>query len=223
MRVFLIHGMGRTPVSMWVLAQRLARAGHQTTLFGYNVTVEPLPAIAERFTRRIRETLVGAAVALPTGADPLPYAVVGHSLGNIITRFAEPSLPAGLSRFAMLAPPNQPSAVARTLRDNKLFKLLSRDAGRRLTDPSFYAGLPTPTVPSLIIAGTRGPRWRGLPFGGRPNDSVVSVDETRLGDIPLVEVHGGHTFLMNRRDVFDLVHAFLTDPSTVTISVTIDG
>ncbi len=225
MRVFLIHGMGRTPVSMWILAQRLARAGHETTLFGYAVTVESLPAIAQRFVARVDETLSGAGDAVRDadagGAAPEPYAVVGHSLGNIITRFASADLPPGLCRFAMIAPPNQPPAMARTLRDNHLFKWLARDAGQRLTDPDFYADLSTPEVPSLIIAGTRGPRWRRLPFDGRPNDSVVSVDETRLGNIRLVEVHGAHTFLMNRRDVFDLIQAFLAAPPPERDSATI--
>lgn len=202
---------------MWILAQRLARAGHDTTLFGYAVTVESLPAIAQRFVERVRATMAEEGDA----SSPAPYAVIGHSLGNIITRYAVAELPDGLCRFAMLAPPNQPPIMARTLRDNRLFQWLARDAGQRLTDPDFYAELPVPTVPSLIIAGTRGPRWRRLPFDGRPNDSVVSVDETRLGDIPLVKVHGAHTFLMNRRDVFDLVRAFLAAPSPARDSATI--
>ena len=217
MRVFLIHGMGRTPASMWVLARRLAKAGHETTLFGYSVTVETLPAIAERFVQRVRETLAEEQ----SDGEPVPYAVVGHSLGNIITRFAESSLPPGLCRFAMLAPPNQSPVVARTLRANPLFKMLARDAGRRLADPAFYAQLPIPKAPAMIIAGTRGPSWRQLPFAGRPNDSIVSVDETRLDGIPLVMVHGAHTFLMNRRDVFGLVNAFLDDPTTASVSATI--
>ncbi len=208
MRVFLIHGMGRAPTSMWVLKRRLEREGHRATLFGYLVTVSELERIAERFVDRVRQ--VTAEDAGGEGGEPA-YAVVGHSLGNLITRLASPRLPPGFRRFAMLAPPNSSPVIARTLRHNPLFRAATRDTGQKLSDEEFYARLPVPEVPSLIIAGTRGPRAAWLPFGGDPNDSILKVEETRLAGIPAIEVPGVHTFLMNRRDVFDAVRDFLAD------------
>lgn len=214
MRVFLIHGMGRTPISMWVLKFRLERAGYRTSLFGYLVTVSDLDRIAERFAERVRREMAaevaaghGSAAAEDDGAPS--YAVVGHSLGNIITRLASPELPPGFRRFVMLAPPNRSPVIARTLGNNELFRAATRDAGEKLIDERFYSELPELAVPSIIIAGTRGPRARWLPFGGEPNDSILRVDETRLEGVPAIDVHGVHSFLMNRRDVFAAVRRFL--------------
>ncbi|MEO1366981.1 MAG: hypothetical protein AAFX50_07360 [Acidobacteriota bacterium] len=203
MKVFLIHGMGRTPASMWLLALRLRLEGYQPSLFGYTVTLEPLDRIAERFKRHVRREL--------EPGDAGAWAVVGHSLGNIITRLASPDFPPGFERFIMLAPPNQSPAMARELQDNVLFRLLASDAGQRLCDEEFYEALPRPRVPSLIIAGEGGISSPWHPLGLEPNDAVVSVDETFLEGVPQVAVAGVHTFLMNRPDVFDLIRAFLRD------------
>ena len=211
MRVFLVHGMGRTPASMVWLALRLRLAGHRPTLFGYAVTLERLASISERFTERVRATLGHGSAGPDDGAgnEVEPWAVVGHSLGNIITRLASPELPPGFSRFVMLAPPNRPPAIARELQDQPFFQALTRDAGQRICDEEFYEALPMPEVPSLIIAGTRGVASPWHPLANRDNDAIVAVDEARIPGVPLATVPGIHSFLMNRSDVFSLVHNFL--------------
>lgn len=209
MRIFLLHGMGRTPLSMWILKRRLERQGHRASLFGYLVTLSDLDQIARRFRAHVEETLERDAAAPDGATGPLPYAIIGHSLGNLVARLASPELPPGLCRFAMLAPPNRSPVIVRKLRDNPLFRAATRDAGRKLTDEEFLADLPVPDVPALIIAGTRGPRADWLPFAGAVNDSILRVEETRLEGIPLLEVPGVHTFLMNRRDVFEAIRGFL--------------
>lgn len=206
MRVFLLHGLARTPASMWVLGQRLARAGHLPVHFGYSVTRNRLPEIVDLFVQRVEATL---------NSPDEPFAVVGHSLGNIITRLAAPRLPPGFKRFVMLAPPNRSPVLARRLRSNPMFRLLARDTGQSLADEAFYEQIPVPRVDSLIVAGTRGPRSPWLPFAGAQNDSVVGLEETFLDDVPVVAVHAMHTFLMNRTDVFSLVNGFLDRGSEV--------
>lgn len=201
MRVILVHGMGRTPASMGWLALRLRMAGHEPSLFGYTVTFERLEPIAERLREHVEQSVKEAE----------PYAIVGHSLGCIITRLASPRLPGNLSRFAMLAPPNRSPALARALQDHPLFQALTRDAGQKLCDDDFYDGLPVPDVPSVIVAGTRGIEASWHPLGDRTNDAIVSVDEAYLDGVPLLEVPGFHSFLMNRADVFDLLKRFLAD------------
>ncbi len=199
MRVFLIHGMGRTSVSLALLARRLKAAGHDAEAWGYFVTKDALDVIAHRFASFVREKARGE-----------PYAVVGHSLGNVITRLAMPEL-AGMSRFIMLAPPNQPPVMARALEGNPIFKVLTRDAGRKLLDAAFYERLPLPTCPTLVIAGNRGPGAKWLPFRGEPSDGVVRVEETRLPGVPHVEVPAIHTFIMNDADVARLTLRFLEE------------
>lgn len=206
MRVFLIHGMGRGPWSMLTLEWRLRRLGHRVTKFGYAVALQSFDTIVDRFVDRIETTLEKDRQRNDAGGGE--YAVIGHSLGNIITRRASPRLPDGFERFVMLAPPNQSPAVARFFWDFWLFRLLTGDAGSRLVDKDFYEGLPVPEVPTLIIAGTKGPRSERLPYGEAPNDAIVSVDETRLADIPMLEVPAIHSFLMNRGDVFRAIRQF---------------
>lgn len=199
MRIFLIHGMGRTPASMGWLAVRLRLAGHQPSLFGYSVTLESLDSIAIRFEKHVHQTVDQDA----------PYVVIGHSLGNIITRLALPKLPAGFERFVMLAPPNSSPAMARELQDHPLYQVITRDTGQKLCDDDFYEDLPVPEMPTLILAGTKGVDALWHPLGHQKNDAIVTVEETRLADIRVVEVPGMHSFLMNRSDVFSQIQDFL--------------
>jgi pimeloyl-ACP methyl ester carboxylesterase len=207
MHVFLIHGMGRSPVSMGLLGHRLRRAGHEPHFFGYSVALTALDSIAERFAQRVRDT-VSKAEAGP-GTKTEPFAVIGHSLGNVITRLAAVQLPASFARFVMLAPPNQSPAMARWMAENPVFRWMAGDAGQRLADEQFFQGLAVPSVATLIVAGTAGPRDERLPLGDTMNDGVVTLEESRLGAVPLVTVPATHTFLMNRQDVTGEVLDFL--------------
>jgi len=205
MRVFLIHGMGRTSVSLALLSARLRKAGHTTSSYGYLVTRDPLDVIATRFVEHIDRQ----------GGVADDFAVVGHSLGTIVTRMALPRL-SGLRRFVMLAPPNQPPALARLLSTNPVFRALTRDAGRRLADATgFYPSLPVPQMPTLIVAGTGGPRFARSPWQGGDNDGIVGVDETRLQGpaISWQSVDAIHTLLMNNAEVTGAVLRFLSVPS----------
>ena len=83
MRVFLVHGMGRTPASMVWLALRLRLAGHRPTLFGYAVTLERLASISQRFTERVRVTL-GHGTGGPGYADSI--AIDAEHLGHFTVK-----------------------------------------------------------------------------------------------------------------------------------------
>ena len=122
---------------------------------------------------------------------------------------ASPALPAGLSRVVMLAPPNRPPRLAALLARHPMFRAFTRDAGERLTDPAFYEALPVPSVPTLVIAGTGGPRSRWLPLGHVASDGVVAVDETPLEGAEHRTVPALHTFIMNDARVAAEALAFL--------------
>lgn len=205
MRVFLVHGMGRSPASMWLLAWRLRQAGHQPSLFGYAVSFQPFEEIVRQLRDHIRSRLER------DGEAGAPYAVIGHSLGNLLTRLASAELPPGFSRFVQLAPPNHSPASARLLRDQRIFQALTGDTGDRLVDPEFFGAVPVPDVPTLILAGDAGPRQSFLPFRGEPNDGVLSVEETRLPGIAHLVLPAIHTFIMNRRDTTRAILAFLDE------------
>ena len=145
--------------------------------------------------------------ALAPGED---YAIVGHSLGNIITRAAGERLPEGLRRFVMLAPPNRSPSMARRLKDNLVFRLATGDAGQKLADPVFYEALGRPDVPTLIFAGELSGRQPFWLEGG--SDGIVQVDETPLDDVPHHVVDALHTFIMNHPEVAERICAFLDEP-----------
>ena len=190
---------------MALLARRLRAAGHQPSAFGYFVSRDPLERIAEQFVAHIDMT---------RQIDDRGYAVVGHSLGNVITRMALPAL-TELRRFVMLAPPNRPPVMAQSLAGNPVFRALTRDAGNKLVDDEFFRQLPIPTAPTLIVAGTRGPKASWLPFAGQASDGVVGVEETRLPGVPHVEVSAIHTFIMNDAEVARLTLRFLDSGTLV--------
>jgi len=196
MRLLLIHGLGRTPLSLALLGRRLSRQGHNVRYFGY-------AAFRESF-----DQIVGRLIASICAADDShPYALIGHSLGGILARAALPALAHMPPRhLVMLAPPNQTSLLARRLRQQLLYRITTRDSGSKLADRAFYDTLPQPSIHTTIIAGTAGPRGRWSPFGDRPNDGVVAVEETMLRpNTEVIQVPSVHTLIMNSRQVTRII------------------
>jgi alpha/beta hydrolase family protein len=203
MRVLLIHGLGRTPLSLLGLARELGRDGHHPQLIGYVGAVESYGAIVSRVRSRLQ-------AAARTGE---PYAAVGHSLGGLILRAALGDWPGELAAprcVVMLGTPSQVPRLARRLRGWRLYRWINGEAGQLLTQPEFFAALPVPTVPLTVIAGTKGWPPAVSLFDGEPNDGVVAVAETRLGATEtMVELPASHTFMMNNRQVRTLVRELL--------------
>lgn len=203
MHLLLVHGMGRTPLSMGRLARDLRRAGHAVHQLGYVAALESMDRMAHRVRDRL-EVL---------GRDREPTVVIGHSLGGLLTRMAlnlDPPLSRRPSHLVMLGPPNQSPQLARRLRRFWPYRLVNGDAGQRLADADFYQSLPPPPVPYTIIAGVGGRRDRWSLFHGQPNDGLVGLEETRcLPDDPVITVPARHTFLMNHREVRRVVREIL--------------
>lgn len=187
--VFLVHGMGRTPLSMFLLGRRLERAGYRTASFGYLTTTGQVADLGAALAKR---------VAALEGEAPAVH-FVGHSLGNIIVRWLlAHERPARAGRVVMLAPPNQGAAVA---------DRWARWIGRVMPQIHEVRTLPDTPARSLrlpddvdvgIIAGL--------------NDAKVRVEETHLdGARDHAVVPAYHTFIMNRGDVHRLVCTFLRD------------
>jgi pimeloyl-ACP methyl ester carboxylesterase len=194
MDVILIHGMGRTPVSMLRLRRHLRRAGHAPVLFGYSPTFETLQGATGRLVRLI-ERRVGNA----------PYALVGHSLGTVLIRSAldqlENRMPAACF---FLAPPMVACRAAKYFSRFWLYKVLTGEMGQLLASDAFMQRLPMPPAFTRIYAGTGGPRARWYPFGREANDLILSVAEATGSFKALsVEIPALHTFIMHAPQVFD--------------------
>lgn len=201
MRVLLVHGLGRTPLSMGFLARRLRREGHDPESFGYLSLTSSYDTIRQRLVARIRDA---------DGAQE-PWVAVGHSLGGLLLRDAiATAAPAQLAHLVMLATPNRlPRLAPRAVRVAP-FRWFAGECGRCLTAPEYFAALPAPTVRHTIIAGTRGITGQWSPFGDEPNDGIVAVSETVLDpDAPPVLVPASHTFIMNHAIVQEAILAIL--------------
>jgi len=200
MDLVLIHGMGRTPLSMLRLRRRLRRAGHNPLLFGYSPAFESLQGAATRLVRLIDRRV-----------DSANYALVGHSLGTVIIRTALGQLEnRAPSACFFLAPPMVACKAARFFSRFRLYRLLTGEMGQLLALDAFMLHLPMPAVPTRIYAGVAGPRASWLPFGMEANDGILSVSEAtgRFG-AAAVEVPSLHAFIMNSKRVFDDMARFI--------------
>ncbi|HEV7365841.1 MAG TPA: alpha/beta fold hydrolase [Gemmatimonadales bacterium] len=192
MRLLLVHGMGRTPLSLSGLARFLRQRGYRPERLGYLAAIEGFDRIRTRVRRRL-ETLAG------TGE---PYAVIGHSLGGLALRAAMSGLEPAPAHFIMLATPNQSPRLARRLHRLWPYRLVCGESGQLLARQEFFSQLPVLRVPYTIIAGSAGPCGPRSPFGYDANDWLVAVEETKItpADRPMI-VAVGHTFMMNDRQV----------------------
>ena len=194
MDMVLVHGMGRTPLSMMRLRRRLRRAGHHPVLFGYSPTFESLQGATARLVKLIEQRV-----------DTRHYALVGHSLGTVLIRTALGQLEnrAPCACF-FLAPPMVACKAARFFSRFRLYRLLTGEMGQLLADEPFMLQLPMPPAPTRIYAGVGGPRASWLPFGTEANDGILSVSEAAgRYKAMAVEVPSLHTFIMNSRPVCD--------------------
>lgn len=188
--VVLVHGMGRTRLSMMPLEWALEREGFEVLNWNYSSTCCTIAEPGDQLNERLRETSV---------AEGREVHFVGHSLGNIVIRWAlanEP--PVAVGRVVMLAPPNRGSEAADRyspwlgwiLKPLPELTTAEGSTARRLLLP--------PGVEVGIIAG----RY----------DGKVSAAEARLvGQRAHAMVPTGHSFLMLRQDVLRLVLTFLRE------------
>lgn len=187
--VVLVHGLGRSRVSMLPLQWTLERAGYDVLNWGYSSVSARIPELGEE---------LGEEVARAAAAHPgRPVHFVGHSMGNVLIRWVLVNeRPGEVGRVVMLAPPNQGAHAADRYAPwvgwilPPLPELTTRQGSTARSIPT------PPDVDIGVIAGAR--------------DGKVSVEETRLaGADEHVVVEGGHTFLMARPTVQRLVLRFL--------------
>ena len=198
--IVLLHGLGRTSLSLAWAEKRLSRAGFRPVNIGYPSRRHGIPELASYVAERLpRESGV-------------PLHFLTHSLGGIVLRYLISRTPVEeLGRVVMLAPPNQGSQLAQRLSANPLVKLALGPASRQL-------GTAAESIPREL-----GPVdfELGVIMGNRPlnplahlitgaNDGTVAVEEARVeGMCDFLVVNCGHTFIMNDSNVLDqTVHFF---------------
>ena len=126
MNAILVHGMGRTPLSLLVLAKRLRREGFATHLFAYSI-LQPFAHPWERLDSHVR-----------TLGTEEPFVFIGHSLGCVLIRAVLPRLgPIRPVACFLLAPPSKVTKAARFFARNSLYRFLTRECGQLLVDERF--------------------------------------------------------------------------------------
>lgn len=210
--VILLHGLGRTPLSMVPLQIALELAGYRTVNQGY-------PSRAGSI-----ETLAAAHVAeaLTKCASPpdAPVHFVAHSLGGILVRqyLQDRDLPPG-SRMVMLGPPNQGSELVDRFGADAWFRVLGPAARQLGTEAGSLPSQLDPVDLEIgVIAGTRAGLdsiflQSGFLQPGRlstPNDGRVSLTGAQLEEMrDFLEVDQSHTLLLIEKQVVRQVRAFL--------------
>ncbi len=200
--VVLVHGLGRTRVSMALLGSRLTDAGYRVVNIGYPSTREPMEQLVEVLRARLEECC--------TDLEHVDF--VTHSMGGIVVRryLAEYS-PEHEGRVVMLSPPSHGSEVIDAFADSPLMRLLLGPSGMELGTDS--ASVPNRLGPAHfdlgVITGNKtiNPINSWLIPG--PDDGKVAVDRARVEGAAFLVVPAAHPFIMNRRDVADEVISFL--------------
>lgn len=200
--VVLVHGLGRSPASMMVLAQRLEWAGYGVVIVGYKSLSAAFP----------EQVATARSVVEECCTESPKVHFVGHSLGGlVIRRYLADTPPEQLGRVVLLAPPNQGSLFPEWLRDVPLGPELLGPVGTALgTDSTdIPATLPPPDYEMGIIAGTRSIQPIGHLAIPGPDDGIVSVEQTRVEGVPVMVLPRSHTFIMSSRYTAQAVIRFL--------------
>jgi pimeloyl-ACP methyl ester carboxylesterase len=188
--VVLVHGLGRTRISMMALEWVLEREGYEVLNWGYSSTCCTIDELADELAEDLRRADVASRERVH---------FVGHSLGNIIVRsLLADGLAIPTGRVVMLAPPNQ-----------------GAERANRFAPAIGWLLRP---LPEITTTGRSVPRLLQLPPGvevgviaGR-HDGKVRVSESHLpGESDHVTVPSAHTFIMLRSDVHRLVLDFLRE------------
>lgn len=198
--VVLVHGIlpGLNP---FVDMQKTLRDhGFDATMISYPSTQDTIESHAD--------ALANLLLSLE-GTKTVSF--VTHSMGGLVVRQLLGKRRAwqdhiGVDRMVMVAPPNQGSAIARTLKDNAAYKLIYGVSGQQLT-PESVQSLPPLKVPFIIIAGGKSDADGYNPFIEGDDDGTVTVAETHLDGVSKTYV------------IRDLHTAVGDNPETISITM----
>ena len=203
-QVVVLHGLGRSSLSMWLLANRLTQAGFEVHNFDYPSTQASVQELVGVLSNQVEQCCLSSE-------KPLHF--VTHSLGGILVRaYIAQKRPHNLGRVVMLSPPNQGSQLVDELRDSPLFQWATGPAGQELGTNS--SDLPNrlgrADFEVGIITGSQSlnPLASWLVTG--EDDGQVSVESAQLeGMADFLVVPNTHTFIMNSSQVAREVIHFL--------------
>ncbi len=203
--VIILHGLGRTKWSMYLMERSLRKAGYMVWNESYPSTDETIADLAKDHLSK------GLVYCNENNASQVHF--VTHSMGGILLRQYFQTHPAPKSsRAVMLASPNQGSEIVDVLKDYWIFSASTGPAGQQLgTEEN---SLPKQLAPIAlhigIIAGESSSDPWFSPLISGSDDGKVSVESTKLEEMAdFFVVDSGHTFIMNNRSVIEQSIYFL--------------
>lgn len=205
--VILLHGLGRTRLSMSTLGKALEKQGYRVINTGYRSRCY---GIAELADDAIPKSL---QQCFDRRADKIHF--VTHSMGGLLLRYyLSRHRIDKLGHTVMLAPPNHGSEVVDKLRGNVFYRAIIGPAGLQLGADahSLPAQLGKAEFSLGIIIGNRHTIFDRyfaalLP---KPNDGKVSAASAQLqGMQDFLLTNANHTTLMNNAKVIEHILCFL--------------
>ena len=204
--VVVLHGLGRSSSSMWLLSRRLEKSGFDVRNLDYESTKLNVPDLVMELV-----TVVDACC----GQSDKPLHFVTHSLGGILVRaYLAEHRPQNLGRVVMLSPPNRGTELVDRVVSHPLIRWATGPTAQELgTAPTSLPNRLGPANVELgVITGDRSLNpiapWV---IAGR-DDGVVSVASAQLeGMADFLVVKKTHTFIMNSSEVTREVIHFLNE------------
>lgn len=208
--VVCLHGFMRDYRSMSPLGTNLSNAGFDVCVWDYPSRKYTIKEHAQR--------LLPILQAIAQAKPGIPIHFVSHSLGSLILRTTlnMPNCPieAKIGNIVLLAPPNKGSALARSVKDNGLARLLlGNRSGRELmsyeeSDIINLLGSYPLTAKVLVIAGSRG---MNVIFP-ETNDGILCISETTLNTpFYYYQVYTAHGKMLKCCCIINLIRQFLIE------------
>ena len=202
--VVLLHGLGRTSKSMWLLERKLANRGFSVV----NLDYPSRKYSVERLSGYLRNMIHSLCTD-----EKKKIHFVTHSLGGIVLRcYLKENQVKNIGRIVMLSPPNQGSELVDNFEENIFFKIAAGPSGKQLGTKS--SNIPN-TIGSVnfdlgIIAGNRSTNSIYSRLIPGADDGKVSVNRSKVkGMTDFLIVEHTHTFIMNSSEVIKQVIHFL--------------
>ncbi len=200
--VVVLHGLGRSTLSMWLLATRLEDAGYRVERVGYRSIQDTPEQILADISEQIDTCCIGKSAKLH---------FVGHSLGGLMIRaYLADHEVANLGRVVLIGTPNSGTKIVDNLRHKWWFKVLGPMAQDLGTDEDgFPKSIGKPDYPLGVIAGKTTILSNDKVLPG-DDDGLVSVESTRIdGMTDFVMVQATHAGMRYDKDVARHVVRFL--------------